>query len=508
MRRILSILLATILYRQAGSPVTAQDDHFSDVETGSWYSSAAAWASANGIISGYSDGRFGPNDTVTREQIATILWRAAGTPAAGQGVAFADEGSISPFATQAVDWARGNGIINGKEGNRFDPKGNATRAEVAAILHRYLGSDSSTGVPLPEDGAPQVYMTTDISAEGLMTVYRALGVSPDGNHVAVKLSTGEPGSNYLKPALIQDLVREVNGTIVECNTAYGGSRANTAMHYQVAEDHGYTAIADVDIMDEDGSIALPLSGGTNLSENYVGTHFSDYDYFVVISHFKGHSMAGFGGAIKNSSIGIASAQGKSWIHSDATDGQTFADQGSIASYASPAVAWARAQGIVSGKSGNRFDPNGMATRAETAVMLQRYGTLGIPTAPPSDEPNLTPPSSLRIQVQAGTHTIQFELNDSPAAKSLYDQLPLTIAVQDYSDNEKIFYPPQKLDTTDAIGAEGPAGTLAYFAPWGDVVMYYSSCGPYGGLYELGHAVSGGEQIENLSGTLQITQILD
>lgn len=316
-------MLATILYRQAGSPVTAQDDHFSDVETGSWYSSAAVWASANGIITGYSDGRFGPNDTVTREQIATILWRAAGTPAAGQGVAFADESSVSPFATQAVDWARGNGIISGKEGNRFDPKGNATRAEVAAILHRYLGSDSSTGVLLPEDGVPQVYMTTDISAEGLMTVYRALGVSPDGNHVAVKLSTGEPGSNYLKPALIQDLVREVNGTIVECNTAYGGSRANTAMHYQVAEDHGYTTIADVDIMDEDGSIALPVSGGTNLGENYVGTHFSDYDYFVVLSHFKGHSMAGFGGAIKNSSIGIASAQGKSWIHSGGTQTSGF-----------------------------------------------------------------------------------------------------------------------------------------------------------------------------------------
>ena len=161
-------------------------------------------------------------------------------------------------------------------------------------------------------------MTSDISSEGLMAVYHALGVQAEGDHIAVKLSTGEPGSNYLRPELIQDLVQEVDGTIVECNTAYGGSRANTAMHYQVAADHGYTAIADVDIMDEDGSITLPVTGGSNLTENYVGSHFTDYDYFVVLSHFKGHSMAGFGGAIKNISIGIASSQGKSWIHSGGT----------------------------------------------------------------------------------------------------------------------------------------------------------------------------------------------
>ena len=163
--------------------------------------------------------------------------------------------------------------------------------------------------------APTVYMTTDISAEGLMAIYEALGASPTGN-IAVKLSTGEPGSNYLRPELIGDLVQSFDHpTIVECNTAYGGQRANTAMHYQVAEDHGYTAIADVDIMDENGSMTLPVTGGSNLTENYVGANFANYDYYVVLSHFKGHSMAGYGGAIKNISIGIASSEGKSHIHS-------------------------------------------------------------------------------------------------------------------------------------------------------------------------------------------------
>ncbi|MBD5130355.1 MAG: DUF362 domain-containing protein [Ruminococcaceae bacterium] len=168
---------------------------------------------------------------------------------------------------------------------------------------------------VPQDGKPVVYMTTDISPEGLQAVYDALGWSPTGK-LAVKLSTGEPpASNYLRPELIGDLVKSLGGTIVECNTAYGGSRAETAMHYQVAKDHGFTDIAEFQILDEDGSMTLPVTGGAQLSENYVGAHFGDYDSYLVLSHFKGHAMAGFGGAIKNISIGLGSSEGKSWIHS-------------------------------------------------------------------------------------------------------------------------------------------------------------------------------------------------
>ncbi len=169
-----------------------------------------------------------------------------------------------------------------------------------------------------EESAPVVYFISDISAESMVEIYNALQWSPTGR-VAVKLSTGEPpASNYLRPELIQDVVQLVDGTIVECNTAYGGSRASTAAHYQVAEDHGFTAIADFQIQDEDGSMTLPVEGGTVLKENYVGAAFADYDSYLVLSHFKGHAMAGFGGAIKNISIGLGSAQGKSWIHSGGT----------------------------------------------------------------------------------------------------------------------------------------------------------------------------------------------
>ncbi len=182
---------------------------------------------------------------------------------------------------------------------------------------------NNVGTETPPDGkALVVYMTTDISSDGLMAIYEALGATPSGS-IAVKLSTGEPGSNYLRTDLIGEFVQALDATIVECNTAYGGSRANTAMHYQVAEDHGYTAIADVDIMDENGSMTLPVTGGSNLTENYVGANFANYDYFVVLSHFKGHAMAGFGGAIKNISIGIASAEGKTHIHTAGRGGSMW-----------------------------------------------------------------------------------------------------------------------------------------------------------------------------------------
>ncbi|TGY78716.1 DUF362 domain-containing protein [Lepagella muris] len=162
---------------------------------------------------------------------------------------------------------------------------------------------------------PQVYYIKEISSENLLKIYDALGRKAEGK-VAVKLSTGEPGNNnYLNPDLIKDLVQKVNGTIVECNTAYGGGRASTEDHLKAAADHGFTAIAPVDIMDAEGETALPVKGGKHLKEDYVGKNFLNYNFVMVLSHFKGHPMGGFGGALKNISIGIASSAGKAYIHS-------------------------------------------------------------------------------------------------------------------------------------------------------------------------------------------------
>ena len=168
------------------------------------------------------------------------------------------------------------------------------------------------------EAAPVVYFIRDISPESLVAAYQALGVELPGK-VGVKMSTGESEqSNYLRPALIGDLVHLVNGTIAECNTAYGGSRSSTAMHRQQAKDNGLLDVAELDILDEEGSMEIPIEGGVRINVDYVGSHFAGYDSFLVLSHFKGHAMAGFGGAIKNISIGFGSSMGKVWIHSGGT----------------------------------------------------------------------------------------------------------------------------------------------------------------------------------------------
>lgn len=166
--------------------------------------------------------------------------------------------------------------------------------------------------------APAVYFTSDISPEGLQRVYEALNWS-QGDRVAVKVSTGEPpNSNYLRAELIGPFVQSLNGTIVECNTAYGGSRSNSAMHKQVAADHGFTSFAEFDLMDEEGEVEWPVTGGTRINKAIVGSHAENYSDWVILSHFRGHAMAGFGGAIKNVAIGMSSPAGKVYVHTAGT----------------------------------------------------------------------------------------------------------------------------------------------------------------------------------------------
>lgn len=178
-------------------------------------------------------------------------------------------------------------------------------------------SQAAASHEVTED-APVVYMTTEITPGSLVAIYDALGFKPEGK-VAVKMSTGESArTNYLRPELIGDLIKKVNGTIVECNTAYGGSRATTAAHWEAVKERGFDKIADVDLMDEDGSMSIPIAKGKVITEDIVGAHLENYDTLISLAHFKGHAMGGFGGAIKNLSIGVASSEGKVWIHSGGT----------------------------------------------------------------------------------------------------------------------------------------------------------------------------------------------
>ena len=160
----------------------------------------------------------------------------------------------------------------------------------------------------------KVYFTREITPEALVRIYKALGKEAKGR-VAVKISTGEAGGhNYLKPELIRNLVDEVGGTIVECNTAYAGSRNTSAAHWKTIRQHGFDKIAKVDIMDEHGDMRIPVRDTTHIKYDIVGASLANYDFMVNLAHFKGHAMGGFGGVLKNQSIGVASSAGKTYIH--------------------------------------------------------------------------------------------------------------------------------------------------------------------------------------------------
>lgn len=166
----------------------------------------------------------------------------------------------------------------------------------------------------------KVYFTKDITPEGLQKIYEALGVDITGsgkNKVGVKVSTGEDGAKgYLKPELIGPFVKSINGTILECNTAYPGARNTAADHIKVAEKHGFTTYAKVDIMDADGDFKIPApENSKHLKYDLIGNNFKNYDAIINLAHGKGHAMGGFGANLKNQSIGIASRNGKAYIHS-------------------------------------------------------------------------------------------------------------------------------------------------------------------------------------------------
>ncbi len=162
----------------------------------------------------------------------------------------------------------------------------------------------------------KVFFTKEISPESLVKIYDAVGVSLKGN-VAVKLHSGEEGNqNYVKPEFVKKIIDYAKGTVVECNTAYEGARNTSAKHKKLLEDHGWSKYFNVDLMDEVGpDKVLEIPNGKIIKENYVGKNIDNYDAMLVLSHFKGHPMGGYGGALKQLSIGIASSNGKSWIHS-------------------------------------------------------------------------------------------------------------------------------------------------------------------------------------------------
>ena len=223
-------MLAAVLYRLAGSPAVSGSDSFTDTTDGAWYAAAVLWASQQGLVSGYGNGLFGTNDPVSREQIAAILWRYEGSPAADRGTDFADESSIASYASGAVDWARANGIINGMSGNLFAPKGNATRAQVATILMNYIQNDT----PAP-DPDPDPDPTPSQGSRTLIAYFSATGNTESiANHLGAILD-----------ADLYEIVPQEPYTAADLNYGSSNSRAEQEINDPTARPaiHGCSSCA-------------------------------------------------------------------------------------------------------------------------------------------------------------------------------------------------------------------------------------------------------------------------
>ncbi len=171
----------------------------------------------------------------------------------------------------------------------------------------------------------KVYFTKEISGESLVKLYEKLGINLAGR-IAVKLHSGEEGNqNYMRPEFVKPMIEAVNGTVVECNTAYEGARNTTEKHLKLMEDHGWSKYFTVDILDSDAEDVLENPNGEVIKKNIVGSKMKDYDSMLVLSHFKGHPMGGFGGALKNISIGLASSEGKRYIHTNGIEHASYED---------------------------------------------------------------------------------------------------------------------------------------------------------------------------------------
>ena len=433
-------MLATVLYRAAGSPTVSQTANFRDVSAGAYYSDAAAWASSNGIVTGYGNGLFGSNDPVTREQIATILWRYQGSPApAGTAANFTDQSTISSYAVNAVAWARENGIINGMEGNRFAPKNNATRAQVATILRNYLQNETPAPEPTP---------TPDANAKVLVAYFSATG---NTENIAQHLET-------VLDADLYEIVPQQPYTSADLNYGSSNSRAEQEINDPNARPAISGSVSNMDDYDV-VFIGYPIWWGQ--APKIIYTFLESYDFSgKTIVPFCTSASSGIGGSIS----GIqALAPNANWL-----SGQRFSGSASLSSVES----WVNGLDIPTSQADASSDASASAAKIKL--------TFGENEAVVTLEDNATTrdflsmlPVTLTFQDYAGSEKISY--------------LPRSLS----TDGAPSTYDPD-------------VGDLILYAPWGNLAIFYRDAGRSSGPVPMGHVESGLEQLAAMNGNFEVT----
>lgn len=454
MKKLLPVLLALAAALALLIPATAAGE-FTDVPEDAPYAQAVAWCRENQIMSGTSDTTFSPDSPLTRGMLVVILHRAEHSPAAANAPRFADVPD-GTWYTEAVSWAAEQGLVLGYGDGRFGPNDPITRGQLAAILRQYGGEEGAVGVDTASPGEPATRAEAAVALHACLT--RQSAAPEEGPRVLVAYfsatGTTEAAAEQIREAVNGDLfeiVPAVPYTGADLNYSNSGCRANREQR----EDGARPAIAPdrvVDGMDRYDVVFLGYPLWWGVPPKIICTFLESYDF-----------------------------DGKTIVPFCTSGGSPFSADGLAGS--APGALWAE---------GRRL--NG-ASREAVERWIDSLDLEG------------KEDTSMTMVVRSGGTEITFALNDSPAARSLLEQLPLTVEIQPFSTNEQTFYPPQALDITGTPAiTSAEAGTLAYYAPWKDVVLFYEGfSGGGGGLYELGKAVEGGQAIRGLSGTVTISR---
>lgn len=434
-------MLAAVLYRAAGSPQVTTPANFRDVAASAYYYDAASWAAANGIISGYGNGLFGSNDPVTREQIATILWRYEGSPApAGTSQTFADQASIASYAVNAVAWARENGIISGMSGNRFAPKNNATRAQVATILMNYLQDDTVTPAPDPEP-------TPDEGGKILVAYFSATGNTENiANHLDAVLD-----------ADLYEIVPQEPYTSADLNYSSSNSRAEQ----EINDPNARPAISgSVENMEDYDVIFLGYPIWWGQAPKVIYTFLESYDLDgKTIVPFCTSASSGMGSSATN-------------MHALAPDANWL--------------------------SGQRF--SGSASQSTVANWVD-----GLDLPETVADASSDASASTRIRLAFDGKEAIVSLEDNATTRDFLSMLPQTLTFEDYAGSEKISYLPRSLSTEGAPSTYDPAvGDLILYAPWGNLAVFYRDAGRSSGPVPMGHVESGLDLLTAMDGEFEVT----